>query len=108
MMDTDELRDRLETLQRDNPRGYGYLSRYWEAAMQGLDNTARNYASVTQIHDNIADPQVSTRTLGQTLTILTKLGVISVHTHRSNATIYDLTTYDPNILDSVGRIMDTC
>lgn len=103
---TDELSGELSKLQRENPRGYGFLRRYWEEARRGLDDTDRNYARVGQIYDNIPDPKLDTRTLGQTLTILTTLDVISVHTHRSNATIYDLTTYRPGRLVEFGRLLN--
>lgn len=103
---TDELSGELAALQRENPRGYGFLRRYWRDAKQGLDGTDRNYARVGQIYDNIPEPQLSTRTLGQTLTVLSNLGTISVHTHRSNATIYDLTTYRSAGLADLGRLLD--
>jgi hypothetical protein len=103
----DDLAGDLAGLRRANPRGYGFVRRYWADAKRGLDDTHRNYARVGQIHDNIPEPELSTRTLGQTLTVLTRLGVVDVYTNRSNATIYDLTTYRPERLADVGRLVST-
>ena len=97
----------LTELQQENPQGYGYLTQYWRDAKQGLDNTDRNYARVGHIHDNIPEPQIGTRGLGQTLVLLAELDVLSVLTNRSNATIYDLTTYDVERLTAVGRLLDS-
>ena len=97
----------LTELKQDNPQGHGYLSGYWEDAKQGLDNTDRNYARVSHIYENILEPQIGTRGLGQTLVLLAELDVLSVLTSRSNATIYDLTTYDADRLRAIGRLLDT-
>ena len=96
----------LTALKQDNPQGYGYLSRYWDDAKQGLDNTDRNYARVSHIYENISEPQIGTRGLGQTLVLLAKLDVLSILTNRNNATIYDLTTYDADRLRAIGRLLD--
>lgn len=93
-------------VRRTNPQGYGYLVRYWEDAKQGLDNTDRSYARVGHIYDSIPDPGTGTRGLGQTLVLLAELDVLSVLTHRSNATIYNLTSYDPDRLAAIGRLLD--
>jgi hypothetical protein len=93
-------------LQQENPQGYGYLSGYWDDARQGLDNTDRNYARVSHIYENIPEPQVGTRGLGQTLVLLAELDVLSILTNRNNATIYDLTTYDADRLRAIGHLLD--
>jgi len=96
----------LSALRRENPQGYGYLVRYWDDAKQGLDNTDRNYARVDHIHENIPEPQIGTRGLGQTLVLLAELDALSILTTRNNATIYDLTTYDADRLSAIGRLLD--
>lgn len=101
-MVTDELESELMRLKWKDPQGYGYLVRYWEDAKQGLDNTTKNFASVRHIHSNISNTQTSTQGLGKTLSLLTELDVLTVHSRRSNATIYDLTTYNPDRLSSIG------
>jgi hypothetical protein len=106
-VETADLRDTLTVLKQENPQGYGYLARYWADAKQGLDKTGRNYARVGHIHEHIPEPRIDTRGLGQTLVLLAEFDVLTVLTTRSNATIYDLTTYDPARLSAIGRLLDT-
>ena len=105
-VETADLGAILTELKQENPQGYGYLVGYWADAKQGLDNTDRNYARVSHIYENIPEPQISTRGLGQTLVLLAKLDVLSILTNRNNATIYDLTTYDADRLSAIGRLLD--
>ncbi|MDX1745388.1 MAG: hypothetical protein R3324_05570, partial [Halobacteriales archaeon] len=97
----------LTALKQENPQGYGYLAGYWADAKQGLDETDRNYARVRHIYENIPEPQIGTRGLGQTLVLLAEIDVLSILTNRNNATIYDLTTYDAARLRAIGRLLDT-
>ena len=106
MTKTGELSSKLEDLKQESPQRFGYLEQYWEDAKEGLDNTSRNYARVVHIYENISEPEVGTRGLGHTLVLLAKLDVLTVLTNRSNATIYDLTSYQSERLDAVGRILD--
>ena len=105
-VETADLGAILTELKQENPQGYGYLAGYWDDAKQGLDNTDRNYARISHIYENIPEPQIGTRGLGQTLVLLATLDVLTVLTNRSNATIYDLTTYDPARLSAIGRLLD--
>jgi len=105
-VETTDLGALLTELKQENPQGYGYLAGYWADAKQGLDDTDRNYARVSHIYENIPDPQIGTRGLGQTLVLLAKLDVLSILTTRNNATIYDLTTYDADRLRAIGRLLD--
>ena len=105
-VETADLGAILTALKQENPQGYGYIVGYWDDAKQGLDNTDRNYARVTHIYENIPEPQIGTRGLGQTLVLLAELDVLSILTTRNNATIYDLTTYDPDRLHAIGRLLD--
>jgi hypothetical protein len=105
-VETADLGALLTELKQENPQGYGYLVGYWEDAKQGLDKTDRNYARVSHIYENIPEPQIGTRGLGQTLVLLATLDVLAVLTIRNNATIYDLTTYDADRLSAIGRLLD--
>lgn len=96
----------LVEIRQENPQKIGYLKRYWKDAKRGLDNTGKNYACVRHILQNVGDSQISTQGLGKTLTILTELGVLNIHSQRSNATIYDLTTYRPDRLTAVGNYIE--
>lgn len=106
-MDTVEMEAELSELKRKNPQGYGYLTRYWKDAKQGLDNATRNYAQVGHIYENIPESQIGTRGLGQTLSVLAELNVLTVLTDRSNATIYNLTSYDPDRLTTISRFLNS-
>jgi hypothetical protein len=106
-VETEDLAALLTDLEQENPQGYGYLTRYWDDARQGLDNTDRSFARVGHIYENIPEPQIGTRGLGQTLVLLARLDVLSILTNRNNATIYDLTTYDADRLTAIGRLLDT-
>lgn len=106
ILDAENLEGDLSELERENAQGYGYLGQYWNDAKVGLDNTSRNYVPVKHIYENIPDPKGSTRALGKTLTALTTLRVIRIYTHRSNATIYDLTSYSPDRLAELGRLLN--
>jgi hypothetical protein len=101
-----DLRALLTALKQENPQGYGYLAGYWDDAKRGLDSTDRNYARVRHIYENVPEPQIGTRGLGQTLVLLAEFDVLSILTTRNNATIYDLTTYDPDRLRAIGRLLD--
>lgn len=105
MTEPEELGFELAELKQRDPQRYGYLKRYWRDAQQGLDNTSRNYARVTHIYGNIPEPKVRTRGLGHTLVLLAQLGVITVLTNRSNATIYDLIRYRSDRLAALGRLL---
>ncbi|MFC6942723.1 hypothetical protein ACFQE8_22650 [Salinirubellus sp. GCM10025818] len=105
-VETADLGTLLTELKQENPQGYGYLAGYWDDAREGLENTDRNYARVRHIYENIRDPQIGTRGLGQTLVLLADLDVLSILTNRNNATIYDLTTYDAARLRAIGRLLD--
>jgi len=105
-LETATLGGSVAEVQQENPQGYGYLAGYWDDAKQGLDNTDRNYARVSHIYEHISEPQIGTRGLGQTLVLLAELDVLSILTSRNNATIYDLTTYDPDRLSAIGRLLD--
>ena len=105
-VETAALKGLITEVQQEDPQGYGYLTRYWDDAKQGLDNTDRNYARVGYIHENIPEPGIGTRGLGQTLVLLAELDMLSILTNRNNATIYDLTMYDADRLRAMGRLLD--
>lgn len=98
-----EVREQLCTLQATAPQKFGYLSRYWRVAKTGLDNTDSTFAQAADIHANIENPSVDTRTLGYTLQILTDLDVLEAAAARNAATLYDLRSYDADTLARIGR-----
>lgn len=105
--ETAEISKRLCRLQATAPQKFGYLSSNWRAAKAGLDNTDSTFARTADIHANLANPAVNTRTLGYTLQILSDLDVLDAATNRNAATLYDLRSYDAAALAMIGRSLDS-
>lgn len=103
--DAGELASILRKLDKTSPQNYGYLRNNWREAKQGLDNTDRSYAQARRIYTNIPDPDLNTRTLGNTLRILEELQVIQAESKRNNPNVYDLTTYQPEKLETIGQLL---
>lgn len=101
-----EVREQLCILHATAPQKFGYLSRYWRVAKTGLDNTDTTFAHSADIHANIPNPSVDTRTLGYTLQILADLDVLDAAAERNAATLYDLRSYDTDTLERIGRALD--
>lgn len=102
-----EISERLHTLRTAAPQKFGYLNRNWRAAKEGLDNTDRTFARAGDIHANITNFAVDTRTLGYTLRILADLNVLDATADRNAATLYDLRSYDADALAMIGRALHT-
>lgn len=96
----------VDRLRRSDPTNYGYARRHWEEARQGIERCGRNYPQAKQIHERIADPETTPRTLGATLKALVEVGVIDVWSETVGPTRYDLTTYDADRLRAVGEELD--
>lgn len=100
-----EIAERISELQTTAPREFGYLANNWRAAKAGLDDTERAFARAHTIHTNLDTPDLNTRTLGYTLQILVDLDVLAADTDRNAAALYDLRTYDPDLLATIGRVL---
>lgn len=104
--DPDGVTHALSRLRHDDPTNFGYVSRHWREAREGIESCSRNYPQSRQIHEAIDDPETNSRTLGATLQALVSLDVIGTWGETVGATRYDLTEYDPERLAAVGEELD--
>lgn len=102
-----DVGERLAVLRARSPQKFGYLSSNWREAKTGLDNTDSTFARAADIRANITDSGVDTRTLGYTLQILAELDVLEPGPERNAATLYDLRSYDADLMATIGRELDT-
>jgi hypothetical protein len=99
------LVDQLESLYSEDPRRYGLLQRHIEELTYALEQSTRNYVSAKQLHAVWDDPPFSPQILGQLLSTIATLGILRVHTHRSNRNRYDLTAYDPARMRRLSTVL---
>ena len=102
----DDLEHAVSQLQDRDPTNYGYARRHWREACEGIEGCNRNYPQSKQIHESIAEPETTPRTLGATLQALVDLGVIDTWSETVGSTRYDLTAYDADRLAEVGVVLD--
>jgi hypothetical protein len=99
------LSKQLQALRDDAPRRYGLLERHLKALRQTLEQSTRNYASAKQLYSMWDDLPFQPQTLGQLLSTVADLGILRVHTHRSNRNRYDLTAYDSTRMNQLTVIV---
>ena len=99
------LANQLTLLRADDPRRYTLLQRYLEELRDVLEQTDRNYVSAKQLHSHWDDPPFQPQLMGQLLSTVADLGVLRVHTHRSNRNRYDLTAYDPAQMQQLAQLL---
>lgn len=104
-VETNELIDQLESLYSEDPRRYRLLQRHIEELTYTLEQSTRNYASAKQLHAVWDDPPFPPQILGQLLSTVAMLGILRVHTHRSNRNRYDLTVYDPARMHRLSTVL---
>jgi hypothetical protein len=103
---TDGFEGAVRELRRTDPTNYGYARRHWREARAGIEASDRNFPLAKQIHATLDDPETTPRTLGATLKALVALGVIDTWSETVGSTRYDLTAYDPDLLEAVGGALD--
>lgn len=101
------LTEPLHALCDDAPRRYSLLERNLEDLEQILEQSTWNYASAKQLYSTWDDPPVPPQTLGQLLSTIADLGILRVHTHRSNRNRYDLTAYESARMDQLAQMFTT-
>lgn len=111
-MATDEsnassLANQLALLHADNPRRYALLQRHLDELRDVLEQSDRNYVSAKQLHSNWDDPPFQPQIMGQLLSTVADLGVLRIHTHRSNRNRYDLTAYDRTRMRQLIHLLET-
>lgn len=89
-----EIERELQRLQACHPKLYGALMAHINEVAAAIDACPRHYPLGTQVRDARQSPSADTRSYGQVLTGLVKMGVIDVYTERVNSNRYDLTNCD--------------
>lgn len=97
----------IHRLRADDPTNFGYFRRHWRDAMRALDASTRTYPQARQLHDDVTETDTSPRTLGAALTALERLGAISLWGDTVGANRYDLTSYDPERVASLGIAVES-
>lgn len=103
----EDLSATVDRFRREEPTKYGYLRQHWREAKRGIEASDRNYPQARQIHVAIDEPTTTPRTLGAALGALVQLGVIDRWGDTVSATRYDLTAYDADRLEAIGRIFES-
>ena len=102
----DDLSATIDRFRREEPTKYGYLRQHWREAKRGIEACGRNYPQARQIHASLEEPTTTPRTLGAALGALVEFDVIGRWGETVSATRYDLTTYDVERLEAIGRLLD--
>ncbi|UWG50356.1 Uncharacterized protein AArcCO_1044 [Halalkaliarchaeum sp. AArc-CO] len=102
----DDLSTTIERFRREEPTKYGYLRQHWREAKRGIEACGRNYPQARQIHASLEEPTTTPRTLGAALGALVEFDVIGRWGETVSATRYDLTTYDAERLEAIGRLLE--
>lgn len=102
-----DLVEEVLAFRRADPTKYGYLRGNWREARQGIETCDRNYPQARQVHAAIDDPDTTPRTLGAALGALVRLEVIDRWSDTVGATRYDLTAYDADRLEAIGRVLES-
>ncbi|MFC6723659.1 hypothetical protein ACFQE1_04505 [Halobium palmae] len=89
-----EVERELQYLQAHNPKLYGALTAHINEVAAAIEAYPRHYPLGTQVRDAVDSPSADTRSYGQALTGLVKMGIIDVYTERVNSNRYDLTNCD--------------
>jgi hypothetical protein len=101
------LNEQLHVLRNDAPQRYALLERHFVELEHILEQSPRNYASAKQLYAVWEDPSFQPQILGQLLSAIADLGVLRVHTRRSNCNRYGLTAYDPTRMQELAVVFVT-
>ena len=81
---------------------FGYFRRYWRDAMDVLDRVDRSYVQAGQL-----DTDLSSRTLGATLSAFAQLDALAVRADTNGPNRYDCQQYDPERAAELGIAVDS-
>lgn len=96
-----EIEVELQRLKARHAKLHGALTAHIDEVAAAIEACSRHYPLGTQVRDAVSSPSADTRSYGQALTGLVKLGVIDVYTERANSNRYDLTECDFDRLDAL-------
>ena len=97
----------LSYLRANDPTNFGYLRQHWREARRGLEAVEMSYPQAKQIHATLSDPETTPRTLGAALRALVELGALGVWGDTVAANRYDLTSYDPERVATIGEAIES-
>ena len=105
-MSSTDIRDDKDNLKDLSPQKLGFIRNNWKYAKDGLDNTHRNYARTEHIYTNIPDADIDIRTLGQTVEILSNLGIIEIEFKTSNTVLYNMKSYEEQKFEPIIELFE--
>ncbi|WP_435114834.1 DUF7504 family protein [Halolamina sp. C58] len=79
----------VQRLRATDPTTFGYFRQYWRDAIEILDRIDRSYVQAGQL-----DTELSSRTLGATLSALAQLDALAVRADTNGPNRYDCRRYD--------------
>lgn len=98
--DISDLTDQLLRLKTNNPQQHTLLQQYYQSLSNLLMDCDLSYPSAKQLYKRLENPSFESQGLGQMLTELAKLEVISIYADRHNRNLYDLAfsgTYETSV-----------
>lgn len=94
----------VRRLRVEDPTTFGYFRSYWREAIATLDRTDRSYVQAGQLE---ARAELSSRTLGATLSAFARLGALSVRANTNGPNRYDCRSYDPERAAELGLAVES-
>lgn len=91
----------VRRLRATDPTTFGYFRRYWRDAMDVLDGVDRSYVQAGQL-----ETELSSRTLGATLSALAQLDALAVRADTNGPNRYDCRQYDPERAAELGLAVE--
>lgn len=92
----------VRRLRLADPTTFGYFRRYWREAIEILDRTDRSYVQAGQL-----DTELSSRTLGATLSAFAELDALAVRADTNGPNRYDCRHYDAERAAELGLAVET-
>ena len=94
----------VRRLRMADPTTFGYFRSYWREALTILDRTDRSYVQAGQLE---GETDLSSRTLGATLSAFAQLDVLSVRANTNGPNRYDCRSYDPERAAELGLAVES-
>jgi len=91
----------VRRLRATDPTTFGYFRQYWRDAIEILDRVDRSYVQAGQL-----DTELSSRTLGATLSALAQLDALAVRADTNGPNRYDCRRYDRERAAELGLAVE--
>jgi hypothetical protein len=92
----------VRRLRVEDPTTFGYFRRYWRDAIEILDRVDRSYVQAGQL-----DTDLSSRTLGATLSAFAQLDALTVRADTNGPNRYDCRQYDSERAAELGLAVES-